>query len=97
MKNFLVEIKPKDKSEATRFYKIVSQDQPTAEKWGEICVTSQKLDPSKYRVVATEIITVVKTEEKPKEEVKAKPKAKPKAKKNTLKTVVDQAVKNQQA
>jgi len=99
MKSFLVEMKPKDKSEDTRSHKISSQDQQTAELWGQKCLLAQRRDPSAYRIIATEIIEtpVVKPVEKPKEEVKEKLKARPKVKKNTLKTAVDQAVKNQQA
>lgn len=99
MKSFLVEFKPKDKTNDSWSNKIKSQDQPTAEKWGEICLKSQKRDPSTYRVIVTEIIETPppKAEETPKE-VEAKVESKPKPKrqpKKTMRNVIDQAVKSQ--
>ena len=56
MKSFLVEFKPKDKSADSWSNKIKSQDKQTAEQWGEICLKSQRKDPTDFRIVATEII-----------------------------------------
>ena len=97
MKSFLVEFKPKDKSDDSWSNKINSQDKETAEKWGEISLKARKRDPNNYRIIATEIIEtpVPKAEEPPKEaKVEAKPKQK-KMPKKTMKNVIDQAVKNQ--
>lgn len=63
MKCFLVEFKPKDKSDGWS-NKIHSQDQKTAEKWGEVCLSAQKKDASKYRIIVTEVVAT----EQPKEE-----------------------------
>lgn len=52
--SYLVEMKAKNKT-INWSYKIESQDQITAEKWAEKCLEAGKRDPSKFRIIVTEI------------------------------------------